>query len=244
METSKGAVIGFFSLEMAKDQLAARILSERAYVNSEDMRRGKLTNEEFERLAKATREIEETPFFIDDTPALSIAALRTRARRLKRQKNLGVIVVDYLQLLTGSRRNSSDGRVQEISEITRGLKSLAKELNVPVIALSQLSRKVEERPNKRPMLSDLRESGSIEQDADIVLFVYRKEYYLEKEKPEDGSSQEQQWAEEMNNAKGKAEVIAGKNRHGATGTATLSFQKHFTKFGDIAQPDMFPERFE
>jgi len=244
MKNSKGAVIGFFSLEMAKDQLAARILSERAQVNSEDMRRGKLTEEEFSRLARAAKEIQETPLFIDDTPALSISALRTRARRLKRQKNLGVVVIDYLQLMRGTGRGTAgENRVQEISEITRGLKGLAKELNIPVIALSQLSRKVEERPNKRPMLSDLRESGSIEQDADIVLFVYRKEYYLEKEKPENGND-EQKWLAEMEQAKGKAEIIAGKNRHGAAGIATLSFQKEFTKFGDIAQQELLPERFE
>lgn len=245
MERSKGAVVGFFSLEMAADQLAARILSERARVPSEDMRRGKLSNEQFQALTRAAQELEEAPFFIDDTPALSIAALRTRARRLKRQQNLGLIVIDYLQLLRGTGRGTAgENRVQEISEITRGLKGLAKELHVPVIALSQLSRMVEQRENKRPMLSDLRESGSIEQDADQVMFVFREEYYKEKEKPGEGTPEHDQWLAEMDMLYCKAELIVGKQRHGPTGTARLHFEKEFTKFCDLAKDDHMPERFE
>lgn len=245
METSKGAVVGFFSLEMSADQLAARILAERSGIPAEKMRRGQLNDEEFKKLARAAQELEQVPFFIDDTAGISIAGLRTRARRLKRQHGLGLIVIDYLQLITGSGRgNSGESRVQEVSEITRGLKGLAKELNVPVIALSQLSRMVEQRENKRPMLSDLRESGTIEQDADMVMFVFREEYYKEKQEPTEGTPEHETWQMEMSELYGKAEVIVSKQRHGPTGTVKLHFTGELTKFSDLAQDDHLPERFE
>ena len=177
-EKSAGAPVALFSLEMSADQLATRILAEQSGISSENLRMGKISQQEFRQLARAAAELQSLPLYIDDTPGLTIAALRTRARRLKRQKGIGMVVVDYLQLLQGTGRNSNDNRVQEISEISRGLKQLAKELDVPVIGLSQLSRAVEQREDKRPQLSDLRESGSIEQDADIVLFIYREDYYL------------------------------------------------------------------
>jgi replicative DNA helicase len=254
MERSKGAVVCFFSLEMSADQLAARILSDianRFYdgpnpIQSHAMRQGKLNQQEFEAIARAAIALEEVPLFIDDTPALTIAALRTRARRLKRQHNLGLIVVDYLQLLRGSNKaGGSENRVQEISEITRGLKGLAKELHIPVIALSQLSRTVEQRENKRPMLSDLRESGSIEQDADMVMFVFREEYYKEKEEPSMTDSEKHgAWQAEMASLFGKAECIIGKQRHGPVGTVQLAFEKEFTRFSDLAEEDHLPDRFE
>lgn len=240
-ENSKGAVVGFFSLEMAADQLAGRILAERAGISSEEMRRGRLKETEFREIARAAQELEDVPLFIDDTPALTIAALRTRARRLKRQHALSLIVVDYLQLIHGSGK-ASDNRVQEISEITRGLKSLAKELDLPVLALSQLSRLVEHRDNKRPLLSDLRESGTIEQDADIVMFVFREEYYKEKEEPSAGSPEHAQWMVDMEALYGKAEVIIGKQRHGPTGTIRLQFEASFTRFSDLVQDDHLPEQ--
>lgn len=244
-ENSKGAVVGFFSLEMPCDQLAARILSERAQVQSEDMRRGKLTHEEFQRLVRAMQEMEETPFFIDDTAGLSIASVRTRARRLKRQHNLGFIVIDYLQLLSGTGRGTAgESRVQEISEITRGLKALAKELHVPVLALSQLSRTVEARENKRPQLADLRESGSIEQDADMVMFVFREEYYKMKDKPTEGTPEFEAWQATMEELANKAECIVAKQRHGPTGTAHLHFEGRFTHFSDLAKDQQLPERFD
>ncbi|MEE8371250.1 MAG: replicative DNA helicase [Sphingomonadales bacterium] len=242
-EASKGAVVGFFSLEMSADQLAARILAERSKIPSEQMRRGMLKESQFRDIVRAARELEEVPFYIDDTPALSIAGLRTRARRLKRTKGLSLVIVDYLQLLRGTGRgHSGESRVQEVSEITRGLKSLAKELQVPVLALSQLSRMVEQRDNKRPLLSDLRESGTIEQDADVVMFVYREEYYKEREKPGEGDANFDSWVAEMDKLYGKAEIIIGKQRHGPTGTVTLHFTKEFTKFSDRAQTDHLPEQ--
>lgn len=242
-EKSIGAPAVFFSLEMSADQLAGRILSERSEVLSEKLRTGNIGVQEFQRFARAAAELERLPFFIDDTPALTIAGLRTRARRLKRQHNIGLIVIDYLQLLQGSGRHSSENRVQEISEISRGLKALAKELNVPVIALSQLSRAVENREDKRPQLSDLRESGSIEQDADIVLFIYRDEYYHDFKMPKvpDGNStaeeiqKYQTWFEEQQRVANKATVIIAKQRHGATGAVNLRFDRQFTKFSDLAQ---------
>jgi len=240
---SKGAVVGFFSLEMSADQLAARILAERSGVQGTDMRRGKINQEEFERVARAAMDLYEVPFFIDDTPALSIAGLRTRARRLKRQEKLGLIIVDYLQLLRGSGKGTAaENRVQEISEITRGLKGLAKELNIPVIALSQLSRGVESRENKRPMLSDLRESGSIEQDADMVMFVFREEYYKEKDKPTEGTAEHDTWMMEMEKLYGKAEIIIGKQRHGPVGTAEVHFDRTCTKFSDLIDDDYLPQQ--
>ncbi len=234
IQPSTGAPVAFFSLEMSADQLANRILSEQARISSENLRMGRINQSEFNELARAAQDLHDLPLYIDDTPALSIAALRARARRLKRQKKIGLIVVDYLQLLQGTGRSVSDGRVAEISEITRGLKTLAKELDLPVIALSQLSRQVENRDDKRPQLSDLRESGSIEQDADIVLFVFREEYYHESKKPEDGSEKFQAWLEKADRLRGRAEVIVAKQRHGATGTVPLVFEREFTRFADPA----------
>jgi replicative DNA helicase len=233
---STGAAVAFFSLEMSADQLANRILAEQSGINSENLRKGNINQAEFNELARAAENLHDLPLYIDDTPALSIAALRTRARRLKRQKQIGLIVVDYLQLLQGSAR-SSDNRVNEISEITRGLKTLAKELDVPVIALSQLSRQVENREDKRPQLADLRESGTIEQDADIVVFVYREEYYHESRKPEDGSAKFQEWLDKAERIRGRAEAIIAKQRHGATGIVPLMFAREYTRFSDPADGD-------
>ncbi|MBC7522214.1 MAG: replicative DNA helicase, partial [Sandarakinorhabdus sp.] len=215
-ERTSGTPVAFFSLEMSSDQLATRVLAEQSGVNSESLRMGKISQEEFGRLARAAGDLQNLPLFIDDTPALSIAALRTRARRLKRQRDIGLIVVDYLQLLQGSAKGGAENRVQEISEITRGLKTLAKELQVPVLALSQLSRAVESREDKRPLLSDLRESGTIEQDADIVLFIYREEYYhaLKQPDPEE-ADKHLKWREKAEKVFGLAEVIVAKQRHGS-----------------------------
>ncbi len=236
--------VGFFSLEMSSEQLATRVLAAEADVNSSAIMRGDLQNDEFERLIKANLDLTEMPFFVDDTPALSISALRTRARRLKRVSNLGLIVVDYLQLVTVSSRNSQTNRVQEVSEITQGLKALAKELNVPVVALSQLSRAVESREDKRPQLSDLRESGSIEQDADVVMFVYREQYYLERLKPDEGSPKFAAWQEEMERAFGRADVIVAKQRHGAIGNVTLQFEGDKARFKDYQDENYMPQRYE
>lgn len=232
---STGAPVAFFSLEMSADQLANRILAEQSRISSEKLRMGKISQSEFNELARAAENLHDLPLYIDDTPALSIAALRARARRLKRQKKIGFIVIDYLQLLQGTARNASENRVAEISEITRGLKTLAKELDIPVLALSQLSRQVENREDKRPQLSDLRESGTIEQDADIVMFVFREEYYHESRKPEDGSEKFQAWLEKAERLRGRAEVIVAKQRHGATGTVPLIFEREFTRFTDSAE---------
>jgi replicative DNA helicase len=241
---SLGAAVAFFSLEMSADQLATRILSESSGISGENLRMGKISQVDFRNLARSAQELEHLPLYIDDTPGLTIAAMRTRARRLKRQRGIGVIVVDYLQLLSGSAKASNENRVQEISEISRGLKTLAKELNVPVIALSQLSRQVESREDKRPQLSDLRESGSIEQDADIVMFVYREEYYVASREPkrpiegvDDAKSFElhDQWMRDMERAYGTAEVIIAKQRHGATGKVKLRFENRITRFSDLAE---------
>ena len=232
--TVNGGVVGFFSLEMSAEQLAARILSEAAEVPSEQIRRGNMREDEFRRFVEAAKTLESCPLFIDDTPALPIAQVAARARRLKRTHGLDVLIVDYLQLLRGTTR---DGRVQEVSEITQGLKAIAKELNIPVMALSQLSRQVESRDDKRPQLSDLRESGSIEQDADVVMFVYRDEYYREREKPSDHDLEAMaKWQEVMEKVHGKAEVIIGKQRHGPIGSIDLSFEGRFTRFGNLVQP--------
>ena len=236
----EGAVVGFFSLEMSAEQLAGRILSEQTEIASDKMRKGEIPNEQFPRLVAASQTLYSLPIFIDDTPALTVSALRTRARRLKRQHNLGLIIVDYLQLLSGSARSRSDGRVQEVSEITRGLKTLAKELDVPVIALSQLSRQVENRDDKRPQLADLRESGSIEQDADVVTFIYRDEYYVGKAEPQrradEGDDKYAQrfanWEERLAKCRNLAELIVAKQRHGPVGTVKLLFQGEFTRFSD------------
>lgn len=230
-----GGVVGFFSLEMSAEQLAARILSEAAEVPSEQIRRGDMTEEEFRRFVDAAKTLESCPLYIDDTPALPISQVAARARRLKRTQGLDVLMVDYLQLLRGTGR--SDNRVNEISEITQGLKAIAKELDIPVVALSQLSRQVEARDDKRPQLSDLRESGSIEQDADVVMFVFREEYYVEREKPSDDRLEEMAaWQERMERLHGKAEVIIGKQRHGPIGTVELSFEGRFTRFGNLVKP--------
>ncbi|WP_431470239.1 replicative DNA helicase [Sphingosinithalassobacter sp. LHW66-3] len=238
-----GSPVAFFSLEMSADQLALRILAEQSEISSEKLRAGNISTNEFTKFARAAANLERLPLFIDDTPGLTIAALRTRARRLKRQHKIGMVVVDYLQLLQGSARSAGDGRVQEISEISRGLKTLAKELDVPVLALSQLSRAVEQREDKRPQLSDLRESGSIEQDADIVLFVYRDEYYHDFKAPPqpnehstaDEMEKYQIWFEHQQKVANKATVIIAKQRHGATGSVDLRFQREFTKFSDLAR---------
>ncbi|MBV8687295.1 MAG: replicative DNA helicase [Alphaproteobacteria bacterium] len=240
-EKSAGAPVAFFSLEMSADQLATRILAEQSGISSESLRMGKISQQDFRNLARAAAELENLPLYIDDTAGLTIAALRTRARRLKRQRGIGMVVVDYLQLLQGSGKNSNDNRVNEISEISRGLKTLAKELNVPVIALSQLSRAVEQREDKRPQLADLRESGSIEQDADMVWFVYREEYYLAAKQPADDHPGFQEWQEEMNRAYGLAELIIAKQRHGATGKVRMKFEAKITRFSDSVDETYLPE---
>jgi replicative DNA helicase len=233
-----GAPVAFFSLEMSADQLATRILAQRAQVSSEALRTGRINQAQFNAIARAADDLSDLPFYIDDSPALTIAALRSRARRLKRQRGIGLVVVDYLQLLRGTARNASENRVNELSEITRGLKTLAKELDVPVLALSQLSRQVEGRDDKRPQLSDLRESGTIEQDADIVLFVFREEYYHQMKKPADESSAEfQAWQEKEYRLRGLADVTIGKQRHGATGRVNLYFASEYTQFTDRAEGD-------
>ena len=246
---SAGAGVALFSLEMSADQLATRVLAEQSGISSENLRMGKISQQDFRQLARAAAELQTLPFYIDDTPGLTIAALRTRARRLKRQKGIGLIVVDYLQLLQGTGRNSNDNRVQEISEISRGLKTLAKELGVPVLALSQLSRAVEQREDKRPQLSDLRESGSIEQDADIVLFVYREEYYVasrEPKRPVEGDDAKifesyEQWQRDMERVYQLSELIVAKQRHGATGKVKLKFDAKITRFSDHADAEYLPE---
>jgi replicative DNA helicase len=240
---SVGAAVALFSLEMSADQLATRILSEQAGISSEALRKGKISRDDFQKLSFASQRLGELPLYIDDTPALTIAALRTRARRLKRRHDIGLIIVDYLQLLQGTGRNNNDNRVNEISEISRGLKTLAKELNLPVIALSQLSRAVEQRDDKRPLLSDLRESGSIEQDADMVMFIFREDYYVGQREPKRPVENDEvkvheahsAWAAEMERVYGLAELIVAKQRHGATGKVRLRFEPKITKFSDLAE---------
>jgi replicative DNA helicase len=234
MRTVNGGVVAFFSLEMASEQLALRILSEQSEIASEKIRKGLINLDEFRRLATVSAEISTLPFHIDQTGSIPISTLTARARRLKRRYGLDLIVIDYLQLMTTSGRKSHDSRVQEVTEITQGLKSLAKELNVPVVALSQLSRAVEQRENKRPMLSDLRESGSIEQDADIVLFIYREDYYLESQEPRPGTPEHDEWLKKAEGAHGVAELLIEKHRHGPTGSVRLQFNREFTRFGDLA----------
>jgi replicative DNA helicase len=240
-DKSAGTGVAFFSLEMSADQLATRILAEQSGISSENLRMGKIGQQDFRNLARAAADLESLPLYIDDTPGLTIAALRTRARRLKRQRGIGLVVVDYLQLLQGTGKGGHENRVNEISEISRGLKTLAKELSVPVIALSQLSRAVEQREDKRPQLSDLRESGSIEQDADMVWFVYREEYYLANKQPADDHSDFPAWQEEMNRAYGLAELIVAKQRHGSTGKVKLKFEAKITKFSDYIDEGYLPE---
>ena len=243
-----GAVVGFFSLEMSAEQLATRILAEESGVSSDRIRRGDVSHEDFDKFVQASQQLAALKLFIDDTPALSVAALRTRARRLKRQQGLGLIVIDYLQLLRpSSQTRAQENRVQEISEITRGLKALAKELDVPVLALSQLSRAVEQREDKRPMLADLRESGSIEQDADVVMFIFREEYYLSREptrRPDEAESKfsdrYQEWRERLEIVHGLGEIIIAKQRHGPIGTVKLRFDAETTKFDNYMAPDHLP----
>ena len=226
--------VGFFSLEMSSDQLASRILSMECSINATKFRTGQLSENEWEVVATRSAEIAKMPFFIDDTPALSISAIRTRARRMLRKNNLGLLVIDYLQLIRGSSSRSAENRVQEVSEITQGLKAIAKELNIPVIALSQLSRAVEQREDKRPQLSDLRESGSIEQDADVVAFIYRDSYYKERLRPPENEVDKfQKWKSEMQQVAHKAEFIIAKQRNGPVGSVELFFDAEFTRFGNL-----------
>jgi replicative DNA helicase len=226
--------IAFFSLEMSSEQLSTRILSEQAKIKSDDIRRGKVTEEEVNRYIETSRNIYNLPLYIDETPAITIATLSNRARRIKRLFGLNLVVVDYIQLMRAAS-NKNEGRVQEISEITQGLKALAKELSVPVLALSQLSRAVEQRDDKQPQLADLRESGSIEQDADVVMFVYREAYYLERKQPKLGSIEHAEWQSKMNDVNGLADIILGKQRHGPTGTVKVEFEGIYTKFKDLTK---------
>ena len=240
-KTVNGGIVGFFSCEMSAEQLATRILAEQTGIAPSLIRRGGSTAADFEKIRDYSIELQSLPLFVDETGGLSIAQLAARARRLKRQKGLDLIVVDYIQLLQGSQRRS-DNRVQEVTEITTSLKALAKELTVPIIALSQLSRQVENRDDKRPQLADLRESGSIEQDADVVLFVYREEYYLANKEPRIGTPEYEKWQLDMSLVHGRAEVIIGKQRHGPTGTVDLQFEGQFTRFSDLAQDSHLPDR--
>src|SRR6476619_4939995 len=225
-------MVGFFSLEMSAEQLATRIISEQTGIASNKIRRGAIDEADFEKIKDVSIELQNLPFYVDETGGLSIGQLAARARRLKRQRGLDLLVIDYVQLLQGSGHRANENRVQEITEITTRLKALAKELNIPVLALSQLSRQVESREDKRPQLSDLRESGSIEQDADVVLFVYRDAYYLKNRKPRDYNSPEHgEWQAKYEKLRYQAEVIIGKQRHGPTGTVPLHFNGQFTRFG-------------
>jgi replicative DNA helicase len=242
MKTVNGGIVGFFSCEMSGEQLATRILAERTGIPSSHIRRGGISEIDFEKIRESSIELQSLPFYVDETGGLSISQLTARARRLKRQKGLDLIVIDYIQLLSGSGKRGNDNRVQEVTEITTSLKALAKELNVPVVALSQLSRQVENRDDKRPQLSDLRESGSIEQDADVVLFVYREEYYLANKEPRAGTPEYEKWQLDMGLVHGKAEVIIGKQRHGPTGTVDLQFDGSVTRFSDLSPDGHLPDR--
>lgn len=242
-QENEGGIVGFFSLEMSSEQLATRIISEQTEVSSSKIRRGEITEDQFAKLLRSMGRLQRAPLYIDQTGGISIAQLAARARRLKRQHGLDVLIIDYIQLMTGASKRASENRVQEITEITTGLKALAKELNVPIIALSQLSRQVESREDKHPQLSDLRESGSIEQDADVVLFVYREEYYIKNKEPKLGTEDHLKWQADMDDVFGKAEVIVAKQRHGPTGTVRLAFQSEFTRFSDLAESDHLPETF-
>ncbi len=230
-DNGKKSTIAFFSLEMSSEQLSTRILAEQARIRSNDIRRGKISDEQFDKFLETSKNISELPLYIDETPAISIAAMSNRARRIKRLFGLDMIVVDYIQLMKGSSFNK-DGRVQEISQITQGLKAIAKELAIPVLALSQLSRQVEQRDDHKPQLSDLRESGSIEQDADVVMFVYREGYYLQRKEPREATVEHAEWQAKMNEVAHLAEIIIGKQRHGPVGKVTLEFEEQFTKFKD------------
>src|ERR1043165_7139298 len=241
MKSINGGIVGFFSCEMSAEQLATRILAEQTGIASSTIRRGGITETDFEKIRDYSIELQSLPLYVDETGGLSISQLTARARRLKRQKGLDLLVIDYIQLLQGSNEATAT-RVQEVTEITTALKALAKELNVPVIALSQLSRQVENRDDKRPQLSDVRESGSIEQDADVVMFVFREEYYLANKEPRPGTPEYEKWQLEMSLVHGKAEVIIGKQRHGPTGTVELHFEGQFTRFSDLAHESHLPER--
>ena len=230
-DRAKKSSIAFFSLEMSSEQLSTRILAEQSRIKQNDIRRGRISDEQFDKFIETSKNISELPLYIDETPAISIAAMSNRARRIKRKHGLDMIIVDYIQLMRGTF-NNKDGRVQEISEITQGLKAIAKELSVPVVALSQLSRAVEQRDDKKPQLSDLRESGSIEQDADVVMFVYREAYYLERKEPRPATVEHAEWQAKMNEVSNLAEIIIGKQRHGPTGNIMLEFEAMFTKFKD------------
>ena len=239
-----------FSLEMSAEQLAQRILAEQSTIDSHKLRNGDISEKEFSDLVSTQNEIMNLPFFIDDTPAISVGQIASRARRLKRTNGLALIIVDYIQLIQGTKASEAQGRVQEVSSITRGLKSLAKELDVPILALSQLSRAVEQREDKRPILADLRESGSIEQDADVVMFVYREEYYLDKSEPTQRDNENQEnfnerflrWQDRRNLAEGKAEIIISKQRHGPTGIIQVQFEAKYTRFMDLVQDDRLPDQ--
>ena len=231
-ESGKKSSIAFFSLEMSSEQLSTRIISEQARISSNDIRRGRISDEQFDKFLETSKNIAELPLYIDETPAISIAAMSNRARRIKRLFGLDMIVVDYIQLMRGTTYNK-DGRVQEISQITQGLKAIAKELGVPVVALSQLSRQVEQRDDHKPQLADLRESGSIEQDADVVMFVYREGYYLSRKEPREATVEHAEWQAKMNEVAHLAQIIIGKQRHGPIGNITLEFEERFTKFKDI-----------
>ena len=230
-ESGTKSSVAFFSLEMSSEQLSTRIISEQARIGSNDIRRGRISDEQFDQFLETSKNISELPLFIDETPAISIAAMSNRARRIKRLHGLDLIVVDYIQLMKGLF-NNKDGRVQEISQITQGLKAIAKELGVPVVALSQLSRQVEQRDDHKPQLADLRESGSIEQDADVVMFVYREGYYLQRKEPREATVEHAEWQAKMNEVAHLAEIIIGKQRHGPIGKVTLEFEERFTKFKD------------
>ncbi len=242
IETANGGIVGFFSLEMSAEQLATRIIAEQTGIPSSTIRRGGIHEHDFEKIKDVAVELQHLPFFIDETGGLTVAQLAARARRLKRQKGLDLLVIDYIQLLQGSTRRALEGRVQEVTEITTSLKALAKELNVPVLALSQLSRQVENRDDKRPQLSDLRESGSIEQDADVVIFVFREEYYLSNKEPRPGTDEYTKWQVDMANVHGKAEIIIGKQRHGPTGTVNLQFDAAVTRFDNLERDAHLPDQ--
>jgi replicative DNA helicase len=241
IQVVEGAKVAFFSLEMSSEQLATRILSEETEIASDRIRRGEVRADDFPKFVEASKRMSSAPLFIDDTPALSISAVRTRARRLQRTHGLGMIVVDYLQLLTSAPGAKVENRVQEISAITRGLKALAKELSVPVLALSQLSRAVEQREDKRPQLADLRESGTIEQDADVVMFIFREEYYKARLEPTPGTPDHETWQSDMERVHNLAEIVIGKQRHGPIGTVRVKFDGTYTKFDNLAQSDQYPD---
>ena len=240
-KTVRGGVVAFFSLEMAAEQLALRLLAEASGVSGDRLRKGEIDASEFGRVRDAALEIQEAPLYIDDTGGITMAKLAARARRLKRMVGLDLLVVDYLQLITGGD-GKSDNRVQEVSMITQSLKALAKELSIPVLALAQLSRQVENREDKKPQLSDLRESGSIEQDADMVMFIYREAYYLSRLEPREGTAEHLTWQEDMDKVRGQADIIIGKQRHGPIGNVKLSYNEDITKFGNLARDGRYDLR--